>query len=177
MVSVVGAQADTEGNHTGVHAGLAVEGEGLVSATWATTYELSFFVGNKFDTIQRSPLGCSNVGDVLVIFEMERLFNEISTGPLSPQPCVLIPIPIICLLVVDLVPLYDDRFESAIVCLIERDMVHLSEFVMFMMLRYQKVLQVISLLGVMIDGTMGVSRLKITLVVVDELLELLVLSC
>ena len=80
------------------------------------------------------------MGDVLIIFEMERLFNELTTGSLSPQPCVLIPIPIIRLLIVDLIPLYDDCFEPAIVGLIERHMVHLSEFVMFMVLRYQMIL-------------------------------------
>jgi hypothetical protein len=176
-MSIVGSNSDTEGNHTGVHAGLAVEGEGLVSTTGATTYELSFFVSYKFDTIQRSPLGCSNMGNVLVIFEMERLFNDLPSGPFSSQPCVLIPIAIVRLLIVDLVPLYDDRFEPAIVGLIESHMVHLSEFVMFVMLRYQKILEVIGLLGVMIDGPMGVCRLNLTLEVEDELLELLLLSC
>lgn len=70
-MGIIGSNSDTEGDHTGVHTRLAVEGERLVSATGATAYELSFFVSYKFDTIQRSSLGCSNVGDVLVIFEME----------------------------------------------------------------------------------------------------------
>jgi hypothetical protein len=176
-MGIVGSNTDTEGNHTGVHAGLAAEGERLVSATGATTYELSFFVCNKFDTIQRSPLGCANVGDVLIIFEMERLFNDLTTGPHSPQPCVLVPIPIVRLLIVNLVPLYDDRFEPAIVGLIERHMVHLSELIMFVMLRYQKVLHVIGLLGVRIDWSMGVCPLNLLLIVFNELLELLLLSC
>ena len=176
-MGIVGAQADTEGNHTGVHAGLAVEGERLVSATGATTYELSFFIGNKFDTIQRAPLGCANVGDVLVIFKMERLFNDLATGPHFSQPCVLVPIPIERLLIVNLVPLYDDRFKPAIVGLIERHMVHLSELVMFVMLRYQKVLHVIGMLCVRIDGPMGVCPLNLLLIVFNEFLELLLLSC
>ena len=80
------------------------------------------------------------MGDVLIIFEMESLFYELTTGSLSSQPCVLILIAIVRLLIVDLISLYDDCIEPTIVSLIECHMVHLCKLVMIMMLRYQKVL-------------------------------------
>ena len=85
-MGVVGAQSDTESNHAGVRAFLAVEDERVVSATGATTDELSSLVGYKFYAIQRSPIGCANMGDVLIIFEMEGLFDELATGSRASQP-------------------------------------------------------------------------------------------
>ena len=69
-----------------MHAFLAIENEWLVSASGAATYELTSFVGNKLDAIQRPPIGCANVCDVLVIFEMEGLFDELASGSLASQP-------------------------------------------------------------------------------------------
>lgn len=163
-MSVAGTQTDTEGNHPGVHAILAVEGEWYVSAAGTTTYELSLFISHEFDAIQRHSLSCSNVGDVLIIFEIERLFNELTTSTLSSQPCVLIPIAIIGLPIVDLIPLDDDCLEPAIISLIESHMVHLSEFVMIVMPRYQKALKVSGLLSVMIDRPLGLCLLNVTLI-------------
>ena len=108
---------------------------------------------------------------------MKGLFDELATGSRASQTWVLILVAVICLPIVDLVPLHDDCLEPAIIGLIERHMVHLRKLKMIVMLRYVQVLQVIGLLGVRIDRPLSVCRLDLGLIVLDELLKLLLLSC